>query len=193
MTPEQRAASDAAHPLVPFLRARWVEEETLIRRAQHPTAAAEGEHWRWMYDRSDYDTPVDLDTADEYLCDRVSLRSEEHYETQFVGKLPHFLVFSDETTRGFARFSARFDARRMLAEIRAKRSILDAHPLETNPTHLVGGRIGTPSPGYGCKVCHNFDGQEMSVQLTMDEGLCDTLRALGWPHSGHPDYQQEWT
>lgn len=110
--------------IVTFLHARIDEDERIAKEACHESA--NGEHWQW--ENSDTDEVVDLTTSDEYLenAGQVSLRSKEEYPTKTVGPLPHFAVPSSEEQQvGPARHIARWDPARVLAEVRAKRTLLD--------------------------------------------------------------------
>lgn len=66
----------------------------------------------------------------------------------------------------------------ILADIAAKRAIIEAHPMETWYTEAV----------TGCTVCH----EDYSWGPDLVEGPCPTLRHLGSVYSDHPDYDKSW-
>jgi hypothetical protein len=70
---------------------------------------------------------------------------------------------------------ARWDPARALAEVKAKRRILDLHhetELESEPDH--------EPLGAGCAECAHFDWP------------CDTIRLLAQPYAGQDGWQEEW-
>lgn len=70
---------------------------------------------------------------------------------------------------------ARHDPARVLAEVEAKRQLLDLHqPAETE---YVDGDI--------CYTCDDLRGVEPAYP-------CRTLRLLALPYANHPDYRDEW-
>jgi hypothetical protein len=116
--------------LVNFLRARLDEDEQVAREASRrmrdgwtPT----GEHWQWV--EPDRDQVLTLDpVAEECLNDygRADLRSVEEYPVgSDLGDLPHFVVRSEEVRTLDAMHIARWDPARVLAEVEAKRRMLD--------------------------------------------------------------------
>jgi len=63
---------------------------------------------------------------------------------------------------------------RWLAECKARRRIVELHEID--------------GPGAGsCEICTDRD----YVGL-VDEGPCDTLKALASVYADHPDFQDEW-
>jgi hypothetical protein len=74
---------------------------------------------------------------------------------------------------GDALHMARWDPPRVLAEVQAKRAILDLHRPEE--FHDTPG-------GFFCR--HD--------QGTAGIWPCQTVRLLCLPYADHPDYQQEW-
>ncbi|MFD7093378.1 DUF6221 family protein [Streptomyces xanthophaeus] len=77
-----------------------------------------------------------------------------------------------------ARHAARHDPARVLAEVDARRQIVDLH----GPLHVQG------DPITGCTTCSWRD--EMDDLHV--EWPCPTLRLLGVPDADHPDYREEW-
>lgn len=71
---------------------------------------------------------------------------------------------------------------RVLAEVEAKRQVLNAHPSTRD--------VVTVSPdgahGFGCATCHQDEG------VIVGDGWCVTLRALASVYASHPDYRAEW-
>ncbi|MEU4967752.1 DUF6221 family protein [Streptomyces smyrnaeus] len=76
---------------------------------------------------------------------------------------------------------ARHDPARVLAEVEAKRRIVDVH-------HVVGGWQDEDlnDHGPGCEECGH------SEEYSDRGGWCETLRLLALPYAAHPDYREEW-
>ena len=74
-----------------------------------------------------------------------------------------------------ARHVARHDPARVLAEVDAKRRIIDDHPI------LTAWKI--------CTRCSDFHNTEPVNKIP---GPCLTLRLLALPYNTHPDYQKTW-
>ena|SRR2546423_1019996 len=75
----------------------------------------------------------------------------------------------------------RFSVARVLAEVDAKRRIIDDH---TSPHTVVNGfcvEEGGPCTHADESLCH-WHGV----------GGCSTVRLLALPYAGHPDYRQKW-
>jgi len=79
---------------------------------------------------------------------------------------------------GIAEHIVRHDPARVLAEVGAKRRLLEAH----GPLNVEG------DPFTGCTTC--------SWRDEMDElwvrWPCPTLRLLALPYASHPNYRPEW-
>lgn len=75
-------------------------------------------------------------------------------------------------------YKARFDPDRMLADIAAKRRILDEHAIEQ--TRAVGEGLRVVDVDV-CRTCSNKHGVP-----------CLTVRLLAEPYADHPDYQEKW-
>ncbi|MEU7400729.1 DUF6221 family protein [Streptomyces sp. NPDC044948] len=73
-----------------------------------------------------------------------------------------------------AKFIARFDQARVLADVEAKRQLLDLHA--PGETEYVDGNV--------CMACDVRGGEPFYP--------CKTLRLLALPYAGHPDYRPEW-
>lgn len=80
---------------------------------------------------------------------------------------------------------ARWDPARVLAEVAAKRRILELHKHERAkaPSRLVRQREASD---IGCIICADWDG------MTAAEGWCDTVRLLALPYAGRDGYRDEW-
>jgi hypothetical protein len=72
-----------------------------------------------------------------------------------------------------ARHIVRHDPAAMLRRIASDRKILEAHP---HATRVINPVSGTPSAGFGCETCHDWDG------VPEGRGNCATILALaeGW-------------
>jgi len=90
---------------------------------------------------------------DEYLNDggQVALRSVEQYPTSNPWELPHFVVSAAEEVRTIdAMHIARWDPARVLAEVKAKRAILDEwreYPAERRHLNPVIWHLAQPYAG----------------------------------------------
>jgi len=77
---------------------------------------------------------------------------------------------------------ARHSPNRVLAEVDAKRRILDEHPATV-------GWDGNSHDGTVCGTCSMNDD---SGALDGDPYPCPTLRLLALPYADHPAYQDAW-
>ncbi|MER7047743.1 DUF6221 family protein [Streptomyces jumonjinensis] len=78
---------------------------------------------------------------------------------------------------GVGRHVARWDPERVLAEVDAKRRMLDVHRrVHRRSTGSAGGI------NEDCAICDHFPAQYP----------CGTLRLLALPYAAHPDYQEAW-
>lgn len=161
--------------LVEFLRARFFEDEDTARWAADYRARPNGgvdlsgdERWEW----------VDPDTGErlrmgrrpmDHLQRPVELRSVNVYPWQSrPGVGPHHVMRVPYVKEGVALHVARHSPARVVAEVRAKRRLLDLH---------------SRSNGTGvCQAC----GERVS------EGGCTTLRLLAAPYADHPAYRAAW-
>lgn len=75
----------------------------------------------------------------------------------------------------------RHDPARVLAEVSAKRRIVEIH-------EVIGGftNEGSTGLGLGCGECG------YSAEYSNRGGWCETLRLLALPYAGHDDYREEW-
>jgi hypothetical protein len=71
---------------------------------------------------------------------------------------------------------ARYDPARVLAEVAAKRAILDEHSPPPPPKEEGKGWLG-------CFTCIGYVGEREP---------CTTVRLLAQPYAGRPDWREEW-
>jgi hypothetical protein len=77
---------------------------------------------------------------------------------------------------------------RVLAEVNAKRQIIDLHPIYRGP-RIQG--VDSRWCDFGCELCHStsrIDNDSIIEAI----GYCETLLALAQPYADHPDFDQEW-
>ena len=74
----------------------------------------------------------------------------------------------------------RWDDARVLAEVNAKRRILDEHQPIREPAPLAGR----------CERCHDLDDETAGGTPVMHP--CPTVRLLGLPFAAEPGYRAEW-
>lgn len=145
-----------------FMLARIAEDEALARSAEERALTP----WRATYGRQ-----VEA-RHDGYL---VTPEDEHSYSTDPPDEV--------------ALHIARWDPARVLAECEAKRRIVEAHPLVTDPQRLV--KVWTrASPGNACETC---GGNPVDSSAPIEDiGPCDTLLALAAIYADHPDCREEW-
>lgn len=178
---------------------RCLDEDEAVARACSEQDVAERWHWVWTGgpqgrpDDGVTDTPVDLDDPD--LKDGVlvkdpdwspaGLRSVEEYPTDHDWTLPTFVLGGiDEVPITSARHIVRHDPASVLADIAAKRRIIEIHP------HAVAdaGDCDPGGPTFGCQPCHWSDVYECQLGF----GWCDTVRALASAYRHRPGYDPAW-
>lgn len=76
---------------------------------------------------------------------------------------------------------ARWDPARVLAEVAAKRRIVELHAHVPPPGYV-------PGSGIGCQLCSR---DTVGGDLQPD-GWCETLRLLALPFADRPGYQDSW-
>lgn len=183
--------------LITWLRQQLDEDERVALEAsrrwdgsQTPT----GEHWRW--EETEHDQVLALDPVlDEYLNDggAVSLRSAEQYPTT-TGPLPNFVVpHAEEVRTVYAMHIARWDPARVLAEVEAKRRILDLH--KPQPSQYLDGVYVPGEPvGQQCEycasLCHSYSG--INCETPDAPYPCPTVGLLAQPYAGRPGWHEEW-
>ncbi|MFD9630075.1 DUF6221 family protein [Streptomyces violascens] len=119
-------------------------------------------------------------------------------EKYLVLRGDHLDRFTAPLPTDLAAHIARHDPARVLAEVEAKRQLLDLHPITTvrqqySEADLVEGvgpnyerRLKRPDEPY-CETCDMYDGV-----IDGDGTPCPTLRLLALPFATHPDYREEW-
>jgi hypothetical protein len=158
--------------LVDWLRAQLDEDEQWA-------LAAKSVHWQWVYNETDEVVTPDpvlhghLTARDRYgdeVTRNMDLCSIEQEQTN-VGELPVAwpVRYAEEVDSAAAGHIVRWDPARVMAEVAAKRQILDlcapSGYREDGEAYYVGG--------YG-------------------EAYLDTVRLLALPYSDRPDYQPDW-
>jgi hypothetical protein len=81
---------------------------------------------------------------------------------------------------------AQHDPAYVLADVAAKRKIIEHHKLVPGEHRYRGRPAMNPKDPRGCNVCHEHDG------IVISAGPCLTLRLLVQPFSEHPDFSPEW-
>jgi hypothetical protein len=143
--------------LVKFLRARLAEDEEAARKAAelcgcHPPAPS------WTFDDEETDGRI-LITDNPHPDIRHKLNRRWNGTYQGLHAAEHI---------------ARHDPARVLAEVEARRRIIDEHEVTDQ----------------GCETCGNYDPTGLHEYRT--DGPCTTLRLLALPYADHPDYREEW-
>ncbi|MEU7010383.1 DUF6221 family protein [Streptomyces sp. NPDC046332] len=141
--------------LIAFLRARLDEDEqeAKARRGIFPSPGVQDDGYVWLHIR-----PGGNAVITRYP------RPVEGYDD--MAKLRNWA----DTENGWTQ-------RRVLAEVDAKRRIIDLHALEyrERPERVIG-----ESDEPFCAEC-------------LGEGFpCETLRLFALPYADHPDYRDEW-
>lgn len=157
-------SADSAPTLVEFLTARLDEDE----RAAH--AAAPGP---WTYG--------DIESvAGGTLYDQtVAIASVQWDNARPDPRIQRFRPEAQADATG--EHIARHDPARVLAEVAAKRAIVELHGLHPNCHADIDG------PDYLiCAICHDYRRHDAA------RWPCATLRALALPHADHPEYREEW-
>ena len=90
-------------------------------------------------------------------------------------------ALSSRQLRATTEHIARHDPARVLAEVEAKRRILEIHK-------VVGGWEDEDGQdiGLGCDECG------YSAEYSDRGGWCETVRLLALPYADHPGYRAEW-
>ncbi|MCX5201057.1 DUF6221 family protein [Streptomyces sp. NBC_00237] len=167
--------------LVEFLHARLAEDEAAARAASEPE--------EWVEKRPTWNVQywADPDRA-AVIADPDS--SAYPVVTSIAGE-------AEDVAEVFVRHIARHDPARVLAEVDAKRRMLDASPAEC-PT--------------GCRTEHSFSGScslrsmgpaweaggerwvrgDSETPMHAPHTSESTLRFLALPYAAHPDYRSDW-
>ena len=98
-------------------------------------------------------------------------------------------ALASEVLTSDAQHIARWDPARVLADIEAKRRIVEIH----HP-HDHGGEHGEAVFCNECQWDHGDDEPRIDNQPVEGFGThpCQTLLALALPDAGHPDFKDEW-
>jgi hypothetical protein len=142
--------------LIAFLNARLDEREAKAKAVKKP---------RW---RTDETLDVVMEVTDHYLPDTIA-------DGVMYGDMHEGLA------AGVAEHIAANDPAYVLADVAAKREIIEAHP---------SGRDHPEGPLY-CLEC----GPKWKTGKAPRDWIgypCDTLRVLALPYADHPDYREEW-
>lgn len=150
--------------LATWLRAQLDEDERVVRGATGGTwevGPTFGGHDNRVYVRAEGDLIDSIGTC------------------VIAGQIPNVPQW-----RGNAEHIARFSPARVLAEVEAKRRILDEH----EPVGTTGDYSGsTPTVSTVCMTCH-----EVGLRYAHEEWPCTTLRLLALPYADRPGYRDEW-
>lgn len=151
--------------LADFLLARFAEEEATARE----TAEKWGRDWRY---REDWSTGVIAGTGEE---------TRSMTRANAIGRNGLAVAHSSQAWDAcMARHVATFDPARVLADIAAKRAIVNAWAGAAEAVALTGGEEPDPD----------------DAQAVYLNGLADGLRTaclrLALPYAGHEDYREEW-
>lgn len=112
--------------------------------------------------------------------ERVAQEASSHLRAWEVRGLDVYVVDGPPSLNPIARHAfghvaehiARWDPARVLAEVEAKRRILDLHGLDHE--------------------CSTYDHHGEIDTCSWAIGYCSTLQVLAVPYSGHPDYNPAW-
>jgi hypothetical protein len=138
---------------------------------------------------------IDEDEQQAQQAARDTAPKWYRYERYIMSADPHPASSSDEAdlyiamdgTEATMEHMARHDPARVLAEVEAKRRILDLHEVVDN-----GG--GTLDSRY-CACCFADRGYNAGVSNKTGEGLpvwCETVRLLALPYAGRDGWREEW-
>ena len=153
--------------LVEFLRARLARDEQIAR------AATPGP-WRW-----DIRNEGSMDEQPELVS--TTAPTETSILLTAAGEFDAGFVCVDSPDR---EHIARHDPARVLAEVDAKRRIIDEHM--PTPVDAVAWEDDQAAP-FGCRTCA-FSSEEG----VRGWGYCLTLRLLALLYASHKDYREEW-
>ena len=168
--------------LVEFLKVRLDEDEEAAR-------AIERRHW------DTHDTHV---SAGGHCAAVLSRNPDDEWDVQPVAWLPTFQMVGWDVPGPWANAAhiARHDPVRVLAEVDAKRRILDEHPEVTTYSTDFAGTERIEVPEWACGRCADPTDGRSGIDIGNgrwhEEFPCRTLRLLALAYADHPDYQQEW-
>ncbi|MEU9002986.1 DUF6221 family protein [Streptomyces sp. NPDC048551] len=156
--------------LVQFLRARFAEDEWCARRSQLVDPAP----WRAETYPGRPFRDQDRHKGAEFLAGTAGMVIDRDGNDLWDCEGASSLSMTSES----AEHAARHNPARVLAEVDAKRQLLQAH----GPLNVQG------DPFTGCTTCSWRDQMdELWVQYP-----CPTLRLLALPYADHPDYREQW-
>ena len=111
-----------------------------------------------------------LDEDEAQAREAVTIRQRTYSHQPWVNDPDHELKAWDDHPAGVVLLGPE----RLLAEVAAKRQVLDVHE---------------PEPGAGCLVCDH----DCNFGYVYGDGTgCTTIRALASVYADHPDYDPEW-
>lgn len=143
--------------LVAFVRAALDEDERVAREALHEDAVRPGE---WMTEHHGMGT-------EPSTCHIAEDRSGHYWSVAHEVFIPN------------AEHIARWDPARVLAEVKAKRRILDLHTESDFPYDPDGAGLGDYSWTARCSGCY-------------EDAPCLTVRLLVQPYDGREGWRAEW-
>lgn len=160
--------------LVAFIRSRLDEDEAAALATEHVHGGPVTLSWSVAGRRH---LQFDNGCSEDYMAVRCG---------NLAFGWDRILIARDEVRGGpLAEHIARWDPARVLAEVSAKRTILDLH----EQTECVNCEDACRIPGTSCRTCHHDE--ENGVWRY--DGTCRTLLALTQPFSEHPDWNQDWS
>ncbi|MFF9631749.1 DUF6221 family protein [Streptomyces fradiae] len=165
--------------LIEFLRARLDEDAERARAAAARPDAASEEAWRVSGSHSD--------AGGTYWSVTAGVMGQEVVELVGGG-----MSGGGAHTEGMAEHIARHDPARVLAEVDAKRRLLDLHALVHRDVLWLDSEGGEATEEIAvCGHCvprHSC----FSDRGAVPQGGCATLRLLATPYADHPDYRNDW-
>jgi hypothetical protein len=158
--------------LVAFMLGCLDEDQQIARAACIRSNGEVAEHWHWV--TTETDTPVPDRDIDEALNHQpVSLRSVEEFPTGSVGLLPSFVIHREEEQPEGLPHIARWDPARVLAEVAAKRAVLDECAAAIKAGELQDGTT--------------WNDMAVGAELAID-----VVRLLVQPYADRPGFDPIW-
>lgn len=179
--------------LAAWLRERLDEDEAWARAAcqayaytSAPTLPEGGVHWRWVagpsWDTVTPDPVTDYEGLVGFDEGHVNLATVEKWPTDRPGRLMPRTYAAEivEMDSSAAGHIVRWDPARVLAEVEAKRRILDLH--------------APSADGSECEYCSNLchSGSGLWCPDPHAPYPCETVRLLALPYADQPGYLEEW-
>ena len=147
--------------LADFLRARLDEDDSVAREASYP-------HPKWIV-RKPWNDPRDPNRPQ--VSTEMVYRPDGSGTSTGIALTPPHQVYDGHK---IVPHIARHDPARVLADVEAKRRIVDLH----DRAHECSGLDHT--------------GDIDNCRWYMQGEWCTTLRLTGLPFADHPDYRDEW-